>query len=53
MHGNCVGLITGIMEVWHMYFEEKDVELKIDGMGIVFYSPQTNKDIPVGYDFLG
>ena len=24
----------------------------IDGMGIVFYSPKTNKNIPKGYNFL-
>ncbi len=34
-----------------MYFEEKDIELVIDGMGIVFYSPETNKEIPEGIDF--
>jgi len=36
-----------------MTFQEKDVHLMIDGMGIVFYSPETNKNIPEGYDFLG
>ena len=34
-----------------MNFEEKDIELMIDGMGIVFYSPETTKDIPIGVDF--
>ena len=34
-----------------MYFEEKDIELSIDGMGIVFYSPETTKNIPEGIDF--
>ena len=34
-----------------MYFEEKDIELCIDGMGIVFFSPKTTKDIPEGIDF--
>ena len=34
-----------------MYFEEKDIELCIDGMGIVFFSPKTTKDIPEGMDF--
>ena len=36
-----------------MIFQEKDIDLMIDGMGIVFYSPETNKDIPEGYDFFG
>ena len=27
-------------------------KLEIDGMGIVFYSPKTNADIPKGYNFL-
>ena len=35
-----------------MVFKEKDIHLNIDGMGIVFYSPETNKDIPQGYNFL-
>ena len=35
-----------------MYFKEQDIELSIDGMGIVFYSPETTKDIPEGIDFL-
>lgn len=35
-----------------MNFEEKDINLRIDGMGIVFYSPKTNADIPEGYNFL-
>ena len=35
-----------------MNFDEKDINLTTDGMGIVFYSPETNKDIPEGYDFL-
>ena len=34
-----------------MYFEEKDIELCIDGMGIVFFSPKTTKDIPEEIDF--
>lgn len=34
-----------------MYFEERDVELCIEGMGIVFYSPATTKNIPEGIDF--
>lgn len=34
-----------------MNFEEKDIELSTDGMGIVFFSPETTKDIPVGTDF--
>lgn len=36
-----------------MKFEEKDIHLTIDGMGIVFYSPETTKKIPEGSDFLG
>lgn len=28
-----------------MKFKEKDIHLMIDGMGIVFYSPETNKNI--------
>ena len=35
-----------------MNFEEKDIELGTDGMGIVFFSPETTKDIPIGADFL-
>ena len=35
-----------------MNFEEKDIALSIDGMGIVFFSPETNKDIPEGMNFL-
>ncbi|MCC2819796.1 hypothetical protein MCJ35_03815 [Enterocloster sp. OA13] len=35
-----------------MKFREKDIQLTTDGMGIVFYSPKTNTDIPEGYDFL-
>lgn len=35
-----------------MKFKEKDIHLTIDGMGIVFYSPETNKNIPDGYNFL-
>lgn len=31
-----------------MNFEEKDISLAIDGMGIVFYSPETNREIPEG-----
>lgn len=34
-----------------MYFEEKDIKLYTEGMGIVFYSPETIKDIPEGVDF--
>lgn len=30
---------------------EKDMDLMIDGMGIVFFSPETNKAIPEGMDF--
>ena len=30
---------------------EKDMDLIIDGMGIVFFSPETNKEIPEGIDF--
>ncbi len=36
-----------------MIFKEKDIHLMIDGMGIVFFSPETNRNIPEGYDFLG
>lgn len=35
-----------------MKFKEKDIHLTIDGMGIVFYSLETNKNIPDGYNFL-
>lgn len=35
-----------------MYFEEQDIQLCTEGMGIVFYSPETTKDIPKGIDFL-
>ena len=35
-----------------MRFREKDIQLMTDGMGIVFYSPKTNKNIPEGCDFL-
>lgn len=35
-----------------MNFEERDIALSIDGMGIVFFSPETNKDIPEGMNFL-
>lgn len=35
-----------------MKFREKDIQLMTDGMGIVFYSPKTNKNIPEGYNFL-
>lgn len=35
-----------------MYFTEQDIALSIDGMGIVFYSPETTCDIPEGCDFL-
>ena len=35
-----------------MKFKEKDIHLTIDGMGIVFYSPETNKNIPEGCNFL-
>ncbi len=34
-----------------MKFQEKDILLSIDGMGIVFYSPETNKNIPEGCNF--
>lgn len=34
-----------------MKFIEKEIHLMIDGMGIVFYSPETNKNIPEGCDF--
>lgn len=35
-----------------MKFGEKDIQLMTEGIGIVFYSPKTNKNIPEGYDFL-
>lgn len=35
-----------------MKFREKDIPLITDGMGIVFYSPKTNKNIPKGCNFL-
>lgn len=34
-----------------MRFQEKDIHLSIDGLGIVFYSPETNKNIPKGCNF--
>lgn len=34
-----------------MKFAEQNIHLMIDGMGIVFYSPKTNKNIPEGCDF--
>lgn len=34
-----------------MKFEEKDLNLLIDGMGMVFYSPETNKNILEGCNF--
>ena len=34
-----------------MKFKEKDLHLLIDGMGIVFYSPETNKSISEGCNF--
>lgn len=34
-----------------MKFKEKDMHLIIDGMGIVFYSPETNRNIPEGCNF--
>lgn len=34
-----------------MKFKEKDLHLLIDGMGIVFYSPETNKNISEGCNF--
>lgn len=34
-----------------MKFKEKDIYLMTDGMGIVFYLPETNKDIPEGCNF--
>lgn len=35
-----------------MELTPKDIELVIDGMGIVMYSPAAAADIPVGSDFL-
>lgn len=35
-----------------MRFKKKDIQLMIDGMGIVFYSPKTNKNISEGCNFL-
>jgi len=35
-----------------MKFKEKDIHLMSDGMGIVFYSPETNRNIPEGCDSL-
>lgn len=35
-----------------MKFRKKDIQLSIDGIGIVFYSPKTNRNIPEGYNFL-
>lgn len=34
-----------------MNFRDKDIRLMTDGMGIVFYSPETNKNIPEGCNF--
>lgn len=34
-----------------MKFKETDIHLMTDGMGIVFYSPETNKNIPEGCNF--
>ena len=34
-----------------MKFAEKDIHLMIDRMGIVFYSPETNQNIPEGCNF--
>lgn len=34
-----------------MTLKEKDIDLTIDGMGIVFYSPETNRNIPEGCNF--
>lgn len=34
-----------------MKFLDQDVHLMIDGMGIVFYSPKTNQNIPEGCNF--
>ena len=35
-----------------MKFRKKDIQLSTNGMGIVFYSPETNRNIPEGYNFL-
>ncbi|MFQ7183134.1 MAG: hypothetical protein ACLR7G_00640 [[Clostridium] symbiosum] len=35
-----------------MKFKEKDIHLRIDGIGIVSYSPETNRNIPEGCNFL-
>ena len=45
------GLEQIIQYILNLHFEEKDIELCIDGMGIVFFSPKTTKDIPEGIDF--
>ena len=34
-----------------MKFKEQDIRLMTDGMGIVFYSPETNRDVPEGCNF--
>ena len=34
-----------------MKFQETDLDLCVDGMGIVFYSPETTKNIPEGCNF--
>lgn len=31
---------------------DKDINIQIEGMGIVMYSPKTNEGIPQGYDYL-
>lgn len=35
-----------------MNFVEKDINLEIEGMGIVMYSPETVRGIPERYDYL-
>ena len=35
-----------------MKFKEKDINLDIDGMGIVFFSQKKNKNIQIGKKFL-
>lgn len=35
-----------------MNLTEKDINIEIDGMGIVMYSPKTVEGIPQGYDYL-
>ena len=35
-----------------MNFIEKDINIEIEGMGIVMYSPKTVEGIPEGYDYL-